>query len=173
MVLNVPGYWGSFATPSQPTANIHIQGGDLQVDASAGFAAVLYNTIADYSSGSAGPYSVTREVLPLDPFLLPILDGTQTAVAATQLSLPAKSKLILPNVSTDGVTVTGEGIAAYVTQSSGNTVIDEATGISNGSGALSFSYATLESGADTSGTIYNLDPAARDDSTPRRPIFLI
>ncbi len=172
-MFNSPDYWGSFSFPSQPTPEAHLQGGDVQVDGLAGVIAVLYTSVPDYSPADdpTGPYSVSRDVLPLDPFLLPILDGAQTVAPATELSLPAKSKVILPNVSS-GDSVSPEGIGDYVTQVDGSSVIDQVVVTPNGGAPLTVgSPTTIESGTDTASTIYNLDLSFRNDnSTPTTDI---
>ena len=175
VVFNSPDYLGSVQIPSQPTLDIHVQGGDTQVDSLADTIAVLYSSVENYNPASTGPYSVTRDVLlPLDPFLLPILDGAQVVMPATQLTLPAKSKVILPNVGSSGSeSVSPEGIGVYVTQVDGSNVISRVVVTPSGGDApLTIgSPVTIESGSDTSGTIYNLDLSSRsDNSTPTTDI---
>ena len=171
VVFNSPDYWGSFTT--QLTPGVHLQGGDLQNDGLAEVAAVLYSSVSEYNpiGDPAGPYSVTRELLPLDPFLLPILDGAQVVVPATDLTLPAKAKVILPNISA-GESVSPEGIGVGVTQVDGNNVIDQVVVTANGDAPLTVGSPTpLESGSDTASTIYNLDLSFRNDnSTPTTDI---
>ena len=171
VVFNSPDYWGSFTTKLTP--GVHLQGGDLQYDGLAEVAAVLYSSVSEYNpiGDPAGPYSVTRELLPLDPFLLPILDGAQVVVPATDLTLPAKAKVILPNISA-GESVSPEGIGVGVTQVDGNNVIDQIVVTANGDAPLTVGSPTpLESGSDTANTIYNLDLSFRNDnSTPTTDI---
>jgi hypothetical protein len=170
VVFNSPDYWGSTTFPSQPSSETHLSGGDLQLDAFAGFGAVLYASIPNYnpSGDPGGPYSVTRNLLPLDPFLLPTLSGSQVTVASTQLSLPAKSQLILPNIMTSPTSVAPEGIVTYVTQPngpSGSYAIDQIIAAPGQNGVSFSSPTTIENSSAAGSTIYNMDMSFRTDST--------
>ncbi|MGB8628334.1 MAG: hypothetical protein WCD69_02950, partial [Xanthobacteraceae bacterium] len=80
VVFNSPDYWGSFTFPSQPTSETRLQGSTPQVDALFNAVSVPYTSIADYNSSNlTGPYSLTRNVLTLDPFFLPTSFGNEVA----------------------------------------------------------------------------------------------
>jgi probable HAF family extracellular repeat protein len=168
VVFNSPDYWGSVDFPSAPTLDDRLQGGDVQVDTLANVVGVLFSSIVDYNpSDPTGPYSLVREVGTADPFGLPILDGTQVVIPAASTTLPARAKVILPNVSSNGTSVSLEGIADYVTQVSGNNVIDQVIVTPNtGQDDLTIGTpTTIESGTDTSGTIYDVGLSFRTDNT--------
>ena len=161
-----PVLWGELPA-QQSTPGVHIFGGNMQVDRSANVVAVLFaNNVPppnyDPVNDPAGPYSITRDVLSVDPFLLPILAGTQVVVPSTLTTLPARSSLIVPNISTGP-----EGIVEYVTQNSGNNVIDQIIATPNpGQNDLTIGAATqIESGANTAATIYGIDSSFRQDGT--------
>ena len=171
-VFNSTDYWGSLDFPSQLVLGAHLQGGDVEDDTLANVISVLYSSVEDYStSDPTGPYSVTRYVGAVDPFFLPILGGVQTVEPATQLTLPAKSKLILVNVQSapDSTSVSTEGISAYVTQVAGSNIIDQviATPNANDTSLTIGSPSEIGSTSNTGATIYNLDLSGRSDlSTP-------
>ncbi|MFY9835403.1 MAG: hypothetical protein WAK55_02855, partial [Xanthobacteraceae bacterium] len=166
VVFNSPDYWGSFTFPSQPTSETRLQGSTPQVDALFNAVSVPYTSIADYNSSNlTGPYSLTRNVLTLDPFFLPTSFGNEVAGPATPETLPARSTLIVPNVAS-GTSVSPEGIATYVAQPSGSNVIDQIIATPNPSqNDLSFSSPTTIESNDTAGTIYDLYLSFRQDSS--------
>ena len=139
----------------------------MEADNSANVVAVLFaNNVPppnyDPVNDPAGPYSITRDVLSLDPFLLPILAGTQVVVPSTLTTLPARSSIIVPNLSTGP-----EGIVAYETQNSGNNVIDQVIATPNPSqNDLTIGSPTqMESGANTAASIYLIDLSFRQDNS--------
>ncbi len=168
VVFNSPDYWGSVDFPSAPTLDDHLQGGNVQVDTLANVVGVLFSSVLNYNpSDPTGPYSLVHEVGTTDPFGLPILDGTQVVIPAASTTLPAKARVILPNVSSNGTSVALEGIADYVEQVSGSNVIDQVIVTPNtGQNDLTIGTpTTVESGSDTSGTIYDLGLSFRTDNT--------
>ena len=168
VVFNSPDYSGSLDFPAAPTFGAHLLGGNVQVDTLANVVAVLFSSVVDYNpSDPTGPYSLVHEVGTTDPFGLQILDGTQVVIPASSTTLPARAKVILPNVSSDGTSVSLEGIADYVTQVSGNNVIDQVIVTPNtGQNDLTIGTpTTVESGSDTAGTIYELELSFRTDKT--------
>ena len=160
--FNSQYYWGSFA-PLQPTSDVHLAGGGVEFNSTVDVLGVTYNSIPNYNSASSGPYSVTRSVLPLDPFLLPTVGGNQVAVSAASLTLPAKSHLILPNV-VSGAGVSAEGIDFYVAQPSGSDVIDQII-ITGNQDDLNFSTSTTIESANTTNTIFSVDGSFRQDNS--------
>ena len=166
-----PKFWGSAYDPALITG-VHNFGGNLEDNAFTGVVAGMFSSTTNYDpvNDPTGPYAITLNVLPLDPFFLINLTGSQPIgtppLPPTELNLPAKSRLILPSVSTPNG-INAEGIGVYVTQDgSGNTVLDQIVGSGNGQGdysPISFDAPTQIENAGTN-TIYNLDTAFRQDN---------
>ncbi len=166
VVAASPEFWGNVYFPSEPTSGVHVQGGDLTLNTFTKAGAVLYLTLPNYDpeNDPAGPYSATRTVLPLDPFFLPDLAGNQIVVPATETTLPAKGKIILPSVSTANG-IESEGLVVYETlDGSGNNVLDLIIGTGGGGDSpIILSSPTQIESAGTD-TIYNLELSDRQDS---------
>ncbi len=110
-----PYFWGNAYAPLQPTPGVHVFASAAQGDAFTGAAALFYSSTPGYDpvNDPTGPYSLTRTILPVDPFFLPTLAGSQVVQLPTAVTLPARSNLIVPSINTANG-VESEGIAAYV-----------------------------------------------------------
>ena len=164
-----PNFWTNVYSPTQPATGVRLSGGDFQENAFTGTAAILYSNFSNYDpvNDPSGPYALVRSVVPLDPFFLQDLSGSQVVVPATETTLPAKSKLVLPSINTTGG-IYAEGIAVYETQDgSGNNVINQIVGSPSSNqdnySSLTFTSPTLIENAGTD-TIYNLDVSFRQDN---------
>ena len=162
-------FWGNFNSPSQQ--GVHLFPGKLEVDAFTGAVALFYSSTGptpsyDPVNDPTGPYSITRSILPLDPFFLPTLAGSQVVMPATLLTLPARGNFILPSINAANG-VESEGIAVFETQDgAGNNVLDQAVG----SGSSGGDYSPISIGAPIqienagANTIYNLNASFRQDN---------
>ena len=162
-------FWGNFYSPSQQ--GVHLFSGKIEADPFTGAVAFLDSSTGpapsyDPVNDPTGPYSITRSILPLDPFFLPTLAGSQVVMPAILLTLPARTNFILPSINTANG-VQSEGIGIFETQDgTGNNVLDQviATGSSGGDySPLSISSPTQIENAGTN-TIYNLDVSFRQDN---------
>ena len=164
-------YWSDTYIPSQPTTGVHLFPASIETDTFTGTVAVQYSSTGptpSYNQGSdpAGPYAITHTAVPLDPFFLPTLAGSQVVLPPTSLTLPARSQLLLPTVNaTSGLDT--EGISIYVTQDgNGNDIINQTviTGSGNGDySPLSIGSPTQIENAGTN-TVYNLQAHVRQDN---------
>jgi hypothetical protein len=165
--------WGSFTYPAQPINGEHVQSGELVANPTNGVVGFGFGSTVNYNtSNPGGPYAIARNVLAFDPFFLPIDVGNQVLATST-VTLPARGQFNLSNiVATQGVVpvtpqdVQVEGIAYYVTQNSGHSVINQ-TVIT---GFLPDSPFTIGSPTqignpvtNTATAIYNLDASWRQD----------
>jgi hypothetical protein len=165
--------WGSFDLPAQPTTGVHIFNNQTTPDVALNQIAIAYSSGTNYDpvNHPSGPYTVTRSVLPLDPFFLQTNVGSQT-INTSSLTLPSRASfLMVPINTTNGVQ--GEGIDFFETQNSnGQNIINRAilTGIS-GSAPLNVTTTTALENAGTD-TIYNINGSTRRDNTGTSPTTL-
>ena len=166
-----PNFWGNVYFPSQLTQGVHLFSGKVAANPFTGTAALFYGSTGptpsyDPVNDPTGPYSITRSVLPLDPFFLPTFAGSQVVIPATLLTLPARNNFILPSINTANG-IESEGIAFFETQDgTGNNVLDRVIGTGNSGDDYSplaiSSPIQIENAGSNS--IYNLDASRRQDN---------
>src|SRR5262249_6595150 len=166
-----PNFWGDVYFPSELTQGVHLFSGAVVANPFTGAAALFYSSTGPAPSydpvhDPTGPYSVTRSILPLDPFFLPTFAGSQVVMPATLVTLPAKYQFILPSINTSNG-IEAEGIAFFVTQDgAGNNVLDQVIGTGNSADDYSPLAITSPIQIENAGsnTIYNLDASRRQDN---------
>ena len=165
----VGSLWGSFTYPAQPVNGEHLQSaGAVSVNTANNIVATAFGSIDGYStSNPSGPYVLGRNILPMDPFFLPINTGDQIYAAST-VTLPARSQFFVPSVLTPQG-VQAEGFATYVTQDSNNhSVINQEliTGFAPGTPLAIGSPTQIgDPNTNTATPIYNLQVNGRQDFT--------
>src|SRR5262249_47238115 len=118
-----PHLWGTSNYPFQPTAGSHLFNTAIAPNSTNGFAALGFSSTSNYDpiQDPTGPYPLTVNVTALDPFFLPELGVLPIETVST--ALPARQSFDAPNIA-NGTSVNGEGLAFFVTNTNGHSVIN-------------------------------------------------
>ena len=157
--------WASLAFPAASTG-VHVFAPSLPFNnVTNSLGAVFYSTPNyDPVGDPTGPYTMTQNALPLDPFLLTANAGGQV-IESTSVILPVRQAFILPSVVGQSGSIDGEGIDDYVTQNGGHNVINQLliTGGQGPNGTLNIGTPTQIEDAGTA-TIEGLSDSFRNDT---------
>src|SRR5262249_44749212 len=114
--------------PAQPTTGVHLFGMTLAANPFNDLLAGFYSTTGpdpanEPGNNPNGPYALTLNISPFDPFLLPSHTGTQSGDTES-ITLPSRSFLALPNIAV-GNSISTEGLAVRSTQIGTHNVIEQ------------------------------------------------